>query len=92
MSKLQRYILHRQDRFGGWGTDLDSVLSLLILMNTGYAGPAIARGLRLLLTRQDADGSWMRAPLFRDLRPHYYGSSSLTTALCAEALFRFGSG
>jgi A-macroglobulin complement component/prenyltransferase/squalene oxidase-like repeat protein len=89
MEKLGYYVLCRQEPGGGWGGDLDTMLAILTLMNTRCLPRATARSaVRCLLERQQGDGGWNSGPLFRDLRPRYYGSRILTTALCVEALTR----
>jgi hypothetical protein len=88
MERLARYIARRQEPDGGWGDDLDSALALLTLLNAGDAGAAVGRAAECLLRRQQPDGGWESGPLFRDMHPRYYGSRSLTTALCVEALSR----
>jgi len=91
VTKLKEYILSRQERDGGWGSDLDSVLALLTVINSGYAGDEVCRAAEFLRDRQQADGGWEPGALFRDLCPRYYGSGSLTTAFCIEALARLSA-
>ncbi|MGE5803806.1 MAG: prenyltransferase/squalene oxidase repeat-containing protein [Gemmatimonadota bacterium] len=88
MDGLGRYMAGRQQSDGGWGDDLDSALALLTLLNAGDPGAAADRAAEYLLRRQQPDGGWESRPLFRDMHPRYYGSRSLTTALCVEALSR----
>jgi hypothetical protein len=88
MTRLRDYILCRQEPDGGWGGALDSVLALLTLLNSGHIGAEVGLALKFLCERQQSDGGWGSGPLFRDLQPRYYGSRSLTTALCLEALSR----
>jgi len=88
MKRIRDYILCRQEPDGGWGGELDSVLALLTLLNSGHIGAEVGRAVEFLWERQQSDGGWGSGPLFRDLFPRYYGSRSLTTALCIEALSR----
>lgn len=88
MTRLRDYILCRQEQDGGWGGALDSVLALLTLLNSGHSGAEVGRAVAFLCERQQSDGGWESGPLFRDLQPRYYGSRSLTTSFCLEALSR----
>jgi len=90
MGRLARYVLDRQEADGGWGGDLDSALALLTILNAGHGQFEAGHAARCLRARQQDDGGWRSGPLFRDLRPHFYGSRALTTALCLESLSRTG--
>jgi hypothetical protein len=75
---------------GGWGNDLETALGLLTLLNAGYHGEVLERGIRVLLDRQAADGGWAIAPAYRAaVLPLHYGSRALTTAMCLEAIGKY---
>jgi hypothetical protein len=78
-------ILARQDKSGGFGSDLSTALALNSLHNFGCRGCQYDAGLQSLLRRQAADGSWAIAAFYRGWK-NFYGSSELTTALAVDAL------
>lgn len=87
---VRSYVLEHQQPDGGWGNDLETALGALTLLNVGEDGPAVRQGIRTLLGRQGLDDAWRLAPLYRGAsRPIYYGSSSLTTGFCLEALGKY---
>lgn len=90
---LQR-ILAGQRTDGSFGNALDTALAAASLLNYGYQGPALDRGIGALFGIQKRDGSWERSVLFygpqpRSLAYYDYGSESLTTAIALEALARY---
>ncbi len=51
---------------------------------------SLAREINRIAARQAADGGWTLAPAYRAaVLPVRYGSRSLTTALCLEALAKY---
>jgi hypothetical protein len=79
--------LGSQQPDGGWGDDFQTALGVLTLLHTGARGEAVERGVEAIVARQSADGGWALAPAYRAaVLPVSYGSRSLTTALCLEAL------
>src|SRR5256885_8943377 len=48
---------------------------------------SLDRGVRAILTRQNADGGWARTTVYRGIGvPLRYGARAVTTAACVEAL------
>lgn len=88
--KIRDATLSLQQNDGGWGNDVETALGVLTLLNVGYRGPALERGLEVIVARQSSDGGWALAPAYRSaVAPWRYGSRSLTTALCLEALTKY---
>ena len=82
-----KYIFSLQKKNGSFGNDLDTALSLDILLNFNYSGKEVDLGIDYLLKRQEKNGAWRKAVLFLGPFPYrYYGSEELTTALSIEAL------
>lgn len=82
--------LSLQQSDGGWGDDLETARGLLTLVNLGYRGPALERGVNVILARQTSDGGWAMAPAHNgDARRTRYGSRCFTTAICLEALAKY---
>jgi hypothetical protein len=90
LPEVLAFVLDAQRPDGGWGDDLETALGVLTLLDGGYRGRALDRGIRVIITRQAADGGWALAPAYRGATlPVRYGSRSLTTALCLEALAKY---
>lgn len=88
--EVRSYVLAHQRPDGGWGDDLETALGVLTLLNTGGRGRAVQRGINALLARQGPDGGWALAPLYKGaVQLVYYGSRSLTTGFCLEALGKY---
>jgi hypothetical protein len=73
---------------GSFGDDLDTALALNTLLNCGYSGSAVDRGIDYLLEKQSVEGSWSNAPFFLGY-PTYYGSQEFTTGIAIEALEKY---
>jgi hypothetical protein len=87
---VRSYVLQQQQADGGWGDDLRTALGLLTLLNVGELGPPVQQGIRVLLARQRPDGGWALAPLYKGAASAiHYGSPSLTTGFCLEALGKY---
>lgn len=91
---IRAWILARQQPDGGWGDDLETALGALALLNAGFRGAALERGVRAILARQRADGTWAIAPHYTTVKPAsepavYFGSALLTTGFCLEALAKY---
>jgi hypothetical protein len=89
MPELTRIVLARQSRDGGWGSDLDTALATVSLLNSGYRGDHLGLAVQRLRRSQRADGSWPAAAFCQDFVPTYYGSAVLTTSVCIEALVKY---
>jgi hypothetical protein len=88
--RVQMTALTAQRADGGFGNDLETALGVLTLLNSGYRGEAIERGIDAMVARQAPDGGWAIAPAYRAaVLPVSYGSRSLTTAVCLEALGKY---
>jgi len=88
IAAVRAYVLEHQQPDGGWGDDIQTVLAVLTLFILGERGNAMQRGIRAVLARQQSDGGWAMAPLYRGA-VLYYGSRMLTTGLCLEALGKY---
>ncbi len=79
---------------GSFGSDLQTAMALLTLLNCDHEGPAdLAPALEALAGRQRRDGSWACEAFYAgppppDPRQAWFGSAELTTGLCLEALAR----
>jgi len=90
VAKIRDATLSLQKPDGGWGDDLETASGVITLLNLGYRGEALERGIRTILTRQNADGGWARTTVYRGIGvPLRYGSRSVTTAACVEALAKY---
>jgi|SRR5215471_772297 len=89
-AKLQSVVLSMQKPDGGWGDDLETAHGVVTLLNLGYRGEAVERGVRAILSRQKTDGGWARTTVYRGIGvPQRYGSRAVTTAVCIEALAKY---
>lgn len=73
---------------GSFGNSLQTALALDALMDFGYRGLEVERGIAYLIKTQSKDGSWNTIPFYLGPAP-YYGSKELTTALALEALNKY---
>ena len=90
VAKIRDATLSLQRPDGGWGDDLETASGVITLLNLGYRGEALERGIRAILTRQNADGGWARTTVYRGIGvPLRYGARSVTTAACVEALTKY---
>jgi hypothetical protein len=90
VAKIRDATLSVQKPDGGWGDDLETASGVITLLNLGYRGEALNRGIRAILTRQNADGGWARTTVYRGIGvPLRYGARSITTAACVEALTKY---
>jgi hypothetical protein len=88
--KLRSAVLSMQKPDGGWGNDLETAHGVIALLNLGYRGEAIERGVRAILSRQNPDGGWDLTTVYRGIGvPARYGARAITTALCVEALAKY---
>lgn len=90
IAEVRHIALGAQRPDGTWGNDFETALGVVTLLNTGYRGEALERGIGALLARQSEDGGWAIAPAYRAaVLPVNYGSRALTTAVCLEALGKY---
>jgi prenyltransferase/squalene oxidase-like repeat protein len=90
--KIRAAVLSLQNKDGSWGNDLETAFGTLTLLNLGYRGEALERAIKALLARQSTDGGWALAPAYRGaVAPLNYGSRSVTTAVCIEALAKYST-
>lgn len=88
---IKDYILTTQNPDGSWGSDLNTALATLSLINAGYEGKHLDKAIERILDGQNKDGSWSIntfyiAPISP---PLYYGSQELTTSFNLEALIKY---
>jgi hypothetical protein len=89
-AKIRAATLSLQKPDGGWGDDLETAEGVITLLNLGYRGDALDRGIRAILTRQNSDGGWALTTVYRGIGvPLRYGARSITTAACIEALTKY---
>jgi hypothetical protein len=88
--KIRDATLSLQQSNGGWGDDLETAFGALTLLNVGFRGEPLERGINVILSRQTSDGGWALTPAYRAAVSHLrYGSRSITTAVCLEALAKY---
>ncbi len=88
--KIRAATLSLQKPDGGWGDDLETAEGVITLLNLGYRGDALDRGVRAILARQNSDGGWALTTVYRGIGvPMRYGARSITTAACVEALTKY---
>lgn len=77
---------------GHWATPHDTALGVTTLLRLGYPPRQLNEAIKYLKTTQRQSGGWPAGPICSDtIRPgetvkYFMGCSSLTTALCIEAL------
>jgi len=95
MHKMVDLLLRYQESNGAWENPLRSALAVSSLINfSGNAHlPALEKGIAYLQKTQRSDGSWPAFSFYWQMRTPqktlYAGSSSITTALCLEAINKF---
>ena len=90
VAKIRDAALSLQKGDGGWGDDLETAEGVITLLNLGYRGDALDRGIRAILARQNSDGGWALTTVYRGIGvPTRYGARSITTAACVEALTKY---
>jgi Prenyltransferase and squalene oxidase repeat len=88
--KIRAAILSLQKPDGGWGDDLETAEGVITLLNIGYRGDELDRGIRAILARQSPEGGWALTTVYRGIGvPMRYGARSITTAACIEALTKY---
>ena len=92
--KIREATLALQEKDGGWGTDYETALGVLTLLNLGERGAPSERGIALLISRQMADGGWALSTIYTGADNwtygrYIYGSRDATTAFCVEALAKY---
>jgi Prenyltransferase and squalene oxidase repeat len=89
-AKVLAATLAMQKPDGSWGDDLETASGVVTLLNLGYRGEALERGIRCILARQNADGGWALTTVYRGIGvPMRYGARAVTTAVCVEALVKY---
>jgi hypothetical protein len=77
---------------GSFGDELLTGLAICALLNLGEGTAIPAQAIAYLAATQREDGSWRRVPMYGGPpTPTTFGSADLTTAICLEALARYGS-
>jgi hypothetical protein len=91
-------VLDRRRADGSLGNELQTALALCVLANFGQAGhPAVPAAAAWLSEAQQPDGRWARRAFYAGPEPPaphavWWGSESVTTALCLEALVKVSQG
>jgi len=95
LPRLQSFLLSRQEN-GVWGNDLDNALAVVSLLNLGFEGEELDKGIRNIKSRQKQDGSWESQAFFtgpynckKTGQCTYFGSAELTTAISLEAIAKY---
>lgn len=87
MQRIVQFLVANQHDDGSWGRCLDTVLSLAVLVNSGYRNESVlSKSITYLLRLQQSSGEMESQPFFRAANPIYYGSSYLTTSIFLESL------
>ena len=88
--KIRQKTLSLQQNDGGWGSDYETALALLTLLNFGERGAPVEKALKLLMVRQMSDGGWVLEGAYTGAdRSMSYGSRAVTTSLCVEAIAKY---
>lgn len=83
INPLSEYLLFTQQSYGGWASILSTAFAVNALINFGYHGKELDRGIDFILKHQDhSDGYWLEEVF---CIPES-GSKHLTTSVCVEAL------
>ncbi|HOW60541.1 MAG TPA: terpene cyclase/mutase family protein [Candidatus Moranbacteria bacterium] len=83
-------ILKKQNKDGSFGNDLQNGLAINALLDMGYSGPEIKKGISLIIKNQKEDGSWENESFWMGMQPYQHnGSPVLTTAINSEALNKY---
>lgn len=84
---ITKYLLYKQDYSGGWDNSLETAFALTALLNFGYCGDEIVKGINYLLEQRDTyDGPWQKE-FFYPVGGN--GSEELTTAVCIECINKY---
>ena len=72
---------------------MDTALGCCTLMNIGYFGPELKKGIEYILRAQQGMGNWARWAFYYGgpKKKAAWGSEELTTGFCIEALTRYQS-
>jgi hypothetical protein len=89
VDSITDFLLKKQLNDGSWGNNLDTVLALCSLVNSGYSGDAVLKALRHLFEFQNKFGQLNSCAFFKDFSPKYFGSAYLTSAIFLESLIKF---
>lgn len=85
-------ILARSNGDGSFGDGVvDTSLAICSLLNLGFQGDELTRGVRFLIASQTDTGEWQRWRIYYGgpQKVVGFGSEELSTAFCLEALARF---
>jgi len=82
-------IISMQKADGSFGDELSTAFAACTLLNLAYRGASLDKAIQRIRDTQAGDGSWPRCPFFGG-RGFYFGSEEFTTAICVEALARYG--
>ncbi len=86
----KRYCLSTEHKDCGWGNSLQTAMIITSLICFGIETDSITKGASFLLNHVIPDGGWRAEctnwPEAMGLPVPYYGSPSVSTAFCLEAL------
>lgn len=90
--RLISLLLSKRNKDFSWGNALNTALSVLALINLGYDGGDVNRSIGYLV-KEFSGNSWPALAFCLDPvqrgKTFYAGSSALTTAFCALALYQY---
>ncbi len=93
LGKSKKLIISRiksiQKDDGTVGDVLSTALAVCTLFNFADFDPNVSQAIKYIINAQAENGSWQKIGFFLDAY-RYYGSEELTTAICIEALIRYG--
>ena len=92
VSPITERILNASAESGMLGTSImDTALGCCTLMNVGYYGRELQKGIDYIIHAQQDNGSWARWAFYYSgpKKKAAWGSEELTTGFCIEALARY---
>ncbi len=92
IKKIKDFLISKRDKAGKWDNPSNTALAVSTLLNIGFPVNKLKESILYLINRCQ-DGAWEPYALGIDPaikgKTYYGGSSTLTTALCLEALARY---
>lgn len=93
VNDLIKVLLEKKEADGKWENPMRTALAISSLLNLSNQEQDLDKSVRYLLSAQRKDGTWDPSSFYCELKRKEFtlhaGSSSITTALCLEALGKY---